>query len=40
VWALDIADGQITRISSNVNPDTLTHLGPVADVKSLLSSMR
>ena len=38
VWALDIADGQITSISSIVNPDKLTHLGPVGDFTSLLSS--
>ena len=38
VWALDIAGGQITSISSIVNPDKLTHLGPVADYKSLLRS--
>ena len=36
VWALEIADGQIQSISSIVNPDKLTHLGPVADVKALL----
>jgi hypothetical protein len=35
VLALDIADGQITSISSIVNPDKLTHLGPVADFRSL-----
>jgi RNA polymerase sigma-70 factor (TIGR02957 family) len=40
VWALDISDGQITSISSIVNPDKLTHLGPVGDFKSLLSSRR
>jgi RNA polymerase sigma-70 factor (ECF subfamily) len=40
VWALDIADGQITSISSIVNPDKLTHLGPVADLGSLLRSAR
>ena len=40
VWALDIADGQITSISSIVNPDKLTHLGPVADIGSLLRSAR
>ena len=40
VWALDIADGQITSISSIVNPDKLTHLGPVADIGSLLRSVR
>ncbi len=31
VVALEIADGRITSISSVVNPDKLTHLGPVAD---------
>ena len=40
VLALDITDGQITSISSIVNPDKLTHLGPVADHKSLLRSAR
>ena len=40
VWALDIADGQIRSISSIVNPDKLTHLGPVGDFTSLLKSAR
>jgi RNA polymerase sigma-70 factor (TIGR02957 family) len=40
VLALDIAGGQITGISSIVNPDKLAHLGPVADVRSLLRSAR
>jgi RNA polymerase sigma factor (sigma-70 family) len=40
VVALDIAGGQITSINSIVNPDKLTHLGPVADYKSLLRSAR
>src|SRR5215216_2844631 len=40
VMALDIAGGQITSISSIVNPDKLTHLGPVADFRSLLRSAR
>jgi RNA polymerase sigma-70 factor (TIGR02957 family) len=40
VWALDIAGGQITSISSIVNPDKLTHLGPLADLRSLLRSAR
>ncbi len=40
VVALDIAGGQITSISSIVNPDKLTHLGPTADLKSLLHSLR
>jgi hypothetical protein len=37
---LDIAGGQITSISSIVNPDKLTHLGPVADFTLLLRSAR
>ncbi|MHB1837061.1 MAG: RNA polymerase sigma-70 factor [Solirubrobacteraceae bacterium] len=40
VMALDIAGGQITSISAIVNPDKLTHLGPVADVRALLRSAR
>ena len=40
VVALDIAGGQITSINSIVNPDKLAHLGPVADLKSLLRSAR
>jgi RNA polymerase sigma-70 factor (TIGR02957 family) len=40
VWALDIAGGQITSISAVVNPDKLTHLGPLADLGSLLRSAR
>lgn len=38
VLALDIAGGQITSIASIVNPDKLAHLGPVADLRSLLKS--
>ena len=40
VFALDIAGGQNTSISSIVNPDKLTHLRPVADFRSLLRSAR
>jgi hypothetical protein len=40
VVALDIADSQITSISGIINPDKLTHLGPIADHKSLLRSAR
>jgi len=40
VMALDIAGGEITSINSIVNPDKLAHLGPVADLKSLLRSAR
>jgi hypothetical protein len=38
VVALEIAGGQITSVSSVVNPDKLAHLGPVADLGSLLKS--
>jgi RNA polymerase sigma-70 factor (TIGR02957 family) len=40
VWALDIASGQITSISSIANPDKLAHLGPVGDLVSLLRTAR
>lgn len=36
VWALQIAEGKITNISSVVNPDKLAHLGRVADLSDLL----
>ncbi|MGI8430646.1 MAG: RNA polymerase sigma-70 factor [Solirubrobacteraceae bacterium] len=38
VMAVDVAHGRITSIRSIVNPDKLAHLGPLADVKSLLRS--
>jgi len=40
VWALEIADGEIRRVSSVVNPDKLGHLGPVADITALLRQLR
>jgi RNA polymerase sigma-70 factor (TIGR02957 family) len=40
VVSLDIADGKIQAIHSIVNPEKLGHLGPVADVKELLSRIR
>jgi hypothetical protein len=40
VVALDIAGGQIQGVSSIVNPNKLTHLGPLGDFKSLLRSAR
>jgi RNA polymerase sigma-70 factor (ECF subfamily) len=40
VWALEVADGYITRIDSIVNPDKLQHLGPVGDFAALLRSRR
>src|ERR671936_462801 len=40
VCALDITGGQIASISGIVNPDKLTHLGPVADFRALLRSAR
>jgi RNA polymerase sigma-70 factor (ECF subfamily) len=36
VVALEVAGGQITSIKSIVNPEKLAHLGPTADVASLL----
>ena len=36
VVALDIAGGQVRGIRSIVNPDKLTHLGPVGDLTALL----
>jgi RNA polymerase sigma-70 factor (ECF subfamily) len=38
VWALEIADDQITNIRSIVNPDKLTHVGRVADLTSEVRS--
>ena len=40
VWVLDVVGGQITSVSSIVNPDKLTHLGPVGDFTSVLQSAR
>ncbi|HEY7720852.1 MAG TPA: RNA polymerase sigma-70 factor [Pedococcus sp.] len=40
VWALDVADGQVTGIRSIVNPDKLAHLGPVGDATAMLRSAR
>jgi len=40
VWWLGIAGGQVMSISAIVNPNKLTHLGPVADYVSLLRSAR
>jgi RNA polymerase sigma-70 factor (TIGR02957 family) len=40
VMILDVADGQIQRVSSIVNPDKLRHLGPVADLRALLRERR
>jgi RNA polymerase sigma-70 factor (ECF subfamily) len=31
IWALDIFGGQVQTIHTVINPDKLTHLGPVAD---------
>jgi RNA polymerase sigma-70 factor (TIGR02957 family) len=40
VWALDIVAGEIRSIDSIANPDKLRHLGPVGDLRSLLSQGR
>ncbi len=38
VWVLEVLDGQIQAVRSIVNPEKLAHLGPVADIKSILES--
>jgi RNA polymerase sigma-70 factor, ECF subfamily len=40
VFELEIADGRIQAIHSVVNPDKLGHLGDIADVRALISSLR
>ena len=40
VFSLDIADGVVQTIRSVINPDKLRHLGPLADVRGLLSELR
>ena len=40
VMAIDIAGSQITNIQGIVNPDKQAHLGPVADLNSLLEFAR
>jgi RNA polymerase sigma-70 factor (TIGR02957 family) len=36
VWSLDIAEGRIQSIRSIVNPDKLSHLGPVSGLTAML----
>jgi RNA polymerase sigma-70 factor (TIGR02957 family) len=36
VWALEISGGQIQRVNSVINPEKLTHLGPVADIRGMM----
>jgi RNA polymerase sigma-70 factor (TIGR02957 family) len=36
VWSLEIEDGYVRSIRSIVNPEKLSHLGPVADLRALL----
>src|SRR5581483_5625909 len=40
VFALDIEGGAVRAVRSVINPDKLRHLGPVADVRSLLRRSR
>jgi RNA polymerase sigma-70 factor (ECF subfamily) len=40
VMALDIVRGQIASIQGIVNPDKLTHLGPVADLNAIVEEIR
>jgi RNA polymerase sigma-70 factor (TIGR02957 family) len=39
VMALDIADGQIQAVRSIVNPDKLSHVGEVGDIRALLKGL-
>jgi RNA polymerase sigma-70 factor (ECF subfamily) len=39
VWALEITGAQITGVRSVVNPDKLSHLGPVGDFGEILRSV-
>jgi RNA polymerase sigma-70 factor (ECF subfamily) len=38
--SVDVADGVIQTIRSIINPDKLSHLGPVADIRWMLRSRR
>ncbi|MEV4567256.1 RNA polymerase sigma-70 factor [Nonomuraea sp. NPDC049419] len=40
VWTLDIKDGRIHTIRSIVNPDKLTHLGPIADALAVIDEKK
>ena len=40
VMALELGDGQVRAVRSIVNPEKLEHLGPLADVNALVSSLR
>jgi RNA polymerase sigma-70 factor (ECF subfamily) len=36
VWALEIARGQIQGVNAIVNPEKLAHIGPVAELRTVL----
>ena len=40
VWAIEIDGGEVTSINSVVNPEKLTHLGPVGNFGALLGQAR
>jgi RNA polymerase sigma-70 factor (ECF subfamily) len=40
VITVDVADGQVDRLWSVINPDKLRHLGPLADRAELLGQRR
>ena len=40
VWSLDIAEGRIQTVRSIVNPDKLSHLGPVSGLAAMLERAR
>ncbi|SNX61762.1 RNA polymerase sigma-70 factor [Streptomyces sp. TLI_55] len=39
-WTLDVLDGRVQTIRTVINPDKLTHLGPVADAWALAGEAR
>ena len=40
IWSLGIAEGRVQSIRSIVNPDKLTHLGPVSGVSAMIERAR
>jgi RNA polymerase sigma-70 factor (ECF subfamily) len=40
VLTVDIADGVVQTIRGIINPDKLGHLGPLADVRTLLRELK
>ncbi len=40
VWSLEVIEGQVAGVRAIVNPDKLTHLGPVGDANALVRQLR